>query len=96
MKFREKNHKLIIDALDDLNPESNDVIGIHEKIQELKTKANDMLSRVHKIKSDACSTKVKYHVKTIIGSATESSDFCVSSHVEQAPVLELNVSKVEN
>lgn len=96
MKFRAKNYIEPVNELNDLNPKSEDVIGVNNQIEELEKKGFDMLNRVPQ--NDAtCSIQIKYYITAAINSAKEQCDYCVERHlVENENRLEMNVRILVN
>lgn len=77
----------------DLNPNSKDVIGIFDRISEIEKKGFDMLVTVPD-NGATCSTKIKYHITTMIQRAKEISDNCIVINLDAKDPLELNVCHI--
>lgn len=89
--FRTKYYEEPIDELNDLNPKSDDVIGIFDKIKELENKGFDMLNMLPDVECTCC-TQFKFYITTTIARAKEQTDYCVAKSVNKENRREMNVS----
>lgn len=89
--FRAKYYEEPIDKLDDLNPTSEDVIEIYDKIAELEKKGFDVLGQVPD-NGATCSIQIKFYINAIIERAKEQINYCVLKYLIKESRRELNVS----
>lgn len=88
--FREKNYVKVIAYLNDLNPNSNNMIEILNKITELDKNGFDLLNQVPE-NGATCAIQVKFYITAIINRAKEQCDYCVKKHVKEANRFDMNV-----
>lgn len=83
-----------MDSLLDLEPNSQDIKFVFDKIKELDSKGKKLLALVPD-NFATCSIQAKYYIKAIIQRAKEHCDNCVLKHLNEedsANRKNLNVS----